>query len=155
MSQPRNRISLRWRSLIASGALAGATAFLPTGVHGQDVDPAFAEGAQVVVDSVIVQGNLLFTEGVLLGTIGLPPGASITYVDVQAAERRIWQTGAFRDIQVTVREGVTPLSATLTFWLEEHPVVRSYSIEGLTGIAERDVWEHADIRAREPTLPTG
>jgi len=153
MSQPRKRISLRWRSLIASGALAGATAFLPSGIHGQDVDPAFAAGAQVVVDSIIVQGNLLFSEGVLRGTIGLPPGTSITYVDVQAAERRLWQTGAFRDIQVTVREGDTPLQATLTFWVEEHPVVRSYSIEGLTGVSERDVWEHADIRAREAYSP--
>ncbi len=122
-------------------------------LSAQVPDSPLLGGAQVVVDSVGVRGNVHFTEGVLRGTIGIGQGQSITYVDVQEAERRLWETGAFRDIQVTVREGDTPERATLVFWVEEHPVVRRYAIEGTTRVSERDVWEHAGLRNRDPYSP--
>ena len=84
----------------------------------------------VGIDSVIIVGNRVFQTAPLLGTIAIFPGDTIGFREVQAAEKRLWETGSFNDITVTASESPDGL-VTLTFEVDEHPVVRARSIEGL------------------------
>jgi len=153
MTEIWTAVALQFRRRFGVAILTLAPAILPFGALAQDVAPTLAGGAEVLVDSVHARGSVQFSEGALLGTIGIAPESLITYVDVQEAERRLWGTGFFNDIRVTVRDGGTPGSAILTFWVEEHPVVRNYLIEGLEGVSVADVLEHASLGLREPYAP--
>ncbi len=114
--------------------------------------PDFSAAAPVEVDSVAVVGNQLFQTAPLLGTIGIFPGDSITYVEIQAAEQRLWATGRFSDIVVTASESSTG-AAALTFQVEEYPVVTSRSAEGLESLSASDVWEHIGLTQGLPYSP--
>ena len=98
----------------------------------------------VPIDSVIVVGNRVFQTAPLLGTIGIFGGDTITYREVQGAEKRLWETGRFNDITVTAAESADGL-IVLTFEVEEHPVIRARSIEGLLSMDPNDVWEHIGL----------
>jgi len=146
--------SLRWRA--ATPALAGAIALfliLPAVVHAQVPDdlPAEALSAGVVVDSIQVEGNQWVESNLIIGTIGLSTGSTITFVDIQDAERRLWATGRFRDIQVFARGGSTDDDPViLTFRVEENPIISSLRFEGLRNVSERDVRDESELRTGEP-----
>ncbi|MSR23118.1 MAG: outer membrane protein assembly factor BamA [Gemmatimonadetes bacterium] len=108
--------------------------------------------AGVVVDSVRVIGGESFVEGQLLSTIGIGASQQVTYRDVQEAERRLWATGRFREIEVTV-EGGAPAPVVLVFQVKEHPIVRSLAIEGLRGVSEKESWDEGEVRVDEAYSP--
>ena len=98
----------------------------------------------VGIDSVVIVGNRVFQTAPLLGTIAIFPGDTIGFREVQAAEKRLWETGSFNDITVTASESPDGL-VTLTFEVDEHPVVRARSIEGLESLDPGDVWDHIGL----------
>ncbi len=147
----------RFRGRLLPSLLVTA-AFLGFGVPagGQITDPAPdpvpADPGGVVIDSIQVVGNHHVAEAALLGSIGIPIGEPIGYREIQVAEKRLWETGWFEDIQVTVRGGAgQPI--VLTFRLVEHPVVRSVDIVGLQTMSSREVWEEVELPTGEPYSP--
>ncbi|MEX1258430.1 MAG: outer membrane protein assembly factor BamA [Gemmatimonadota bacterium] len=148
-------VSLRLAKFLAAGLLLGGLFLSPRPVVSQVADTLVTGAVPVAVDTILVRGFINFSEAALRGTIGISSGSSVTYGDIQEAERRLWNTGAFSDVQVTAREGTQSGSRVLTFWVEEHPVVRSYTIEGLDRVSHRDVWEHAELTPGVPYSPGG
>ena len=112
------------------------------------------EGGGVVVDSILVQGNVSVDAGAIIGTLALPTGVPITFRDLQEAQKRLWETGRFQDIRVMARGGETDdAPVVLTFHVEEQPVVRRVRVEGLTRMNERHVRDSVGIRAGEAYRP--
>ncbi|MEX0935509.1 MAG: outer membrane protein assembly factor BamA [Gemmatimonadota bacterium] len=129
--------------------LAAALLLWPTLGAAQVPDPPGGAAAPnfVVVDSVEIVGNELLSEGIVRGTVGFTVGDTITGRELQSAERRLWETGRFADIEVTVRPGAAPDAGIFTFRVEERPVVQSRVIRGLTRLDPSDVWEAAGLEA--------
>ncbi len=128
---------------IKNSLLGFAIALVPVMFVSRGEAEAQALGA-VRIDSVAIVGNRVFQTGPLLGTIAIFPGDTIGFREVQEAEKRLWETGSFNDITVTAVE-VPDGFVTLTFQVDEHPVVRARSIDGLESLDEGDVWEHIGL----------
>lgn len=111
-------------------------------------------GPGVVVDSVLVRGQITVDEAAILGTIAIPTGVPITFRELQEAQKRLWETGRFQDIRITARGGLADDDPViLTFWVEERPVVRRLTVEGLTRISERQVRDTVGLRTGDPYQP--
>lgn len=134
----------RTRGLTAAFLLFAAASALPATLAAQNPGGAPAGNQRVEVDSIAVEGNRLFQTTPLLGTIGIFPGDTVGYFEVQEAEKRLWGTGSFSDVSVTGRT-LPGGSALLTFHVQENPLINSRSIEGLTTLKADDVWDHLGI----------
>jgi outer membrane protein insertion porin family len=127
-------------------------AAVATPAQGQVIDPTVqGEGAAEIgatVDSVAVEGNEWVSQSLIVGTAAIPVGTPIDFRDIQAAERRLWQTGRFEDIQVAVRGGSTPEDPViLILRVQERPIIRNVRVEGLRNLNPREV---RDSLAFEP-----
>lgn len=154
MSLLRSTPALR-RTPISTLLLATILLVVGAPLAAQIPDPAPEEeipGAQV--DSIHVEGNRWLDVNAIRGTIALPTDEPITFRDIQAAERRLWGTGRFEDIQVFVRgEGTEDSPAILVFRVEERPVIRSLRIEGLENLNPDEVRDTVGFRSGEPYSP--
>ncbi len=145
------------KTFLAVLVLLGGLWGLPASGAGQVTEPAPTEPVPsdlggVVVDSVRVEGNHHVAEAALLGSIGVPTGQPIGYREIQTAEKRLWETGWFEDVQVTVRGG-NGQPIVLTFRVEEHPIVRSVDIEGLQTMSSREIWDEVEVPSGQPYSP--
>jgi outer membrane protein insertion porin family len=131
--------------LAFSGPLQAQVPDLPPPAAGL---PADTTGA--VLDSIAVVGNRFLESGVILGTFRVPVGERITYREIRDGQRRLWETGLFRDLQVLVRGGVDGIPVVLTLEVEERPRVRDLRIEGLTRISSGQVRDSLGVRTGEP-----
>jgi len=93
---------------------------------------------QVRVDTVIVEGNQRLTDPIVQSTFGLQAGQLVGIRDIQAAEKNLWSTGHFEDIQVFA-EGMAGESATLVLRVREQPIIRQLRFEGLEHVDPGDV----------------
>jgi outer membrane protein assembly factor BamA len=148
------------RAVLFAGLAAGAAAFAPP--HGAQAqvpglplsEPSMAaDTVGAVLDSIVVEGNRSLESAVILGTFRVPVGERITYRDIRDGQRRLWETGLFRDLEVLVRGGVDGIPVVLTLQVEERPRVRQLVVEGLTRITERTVRDSLGIRTGEPYSP--
>ena len=113
---------------LAAGALSS------TGLAGQQQ----ARQAQVRVDTVIVEGNQRLADGIVQSTFGIQAGQIVGIREIQAAEKNLWSTGHFADIQVFA-EGFATESATLILRVEEQPIIRRLLFEGLEHVSLADI----------------
>lgn len=125
--------------------LAPVLALSPPPVEAQNLP-------QVAVDSVVVVGNRIFQTAPLLGTIGIFAGDTVSYREVQAAEKRLWQTGRLNDVRVMGSESPEG-RVTLTFHVEEYPIILRQSAVGLERMNPDDVWEHIGLTQGIPYTP--
>jgi outer membrane protein insertion porin family len=144
---------------VTAVALAGAT-LLFAGPHleAQIPDPpAQAPPGQevgIVVDSLVVEGNRWLEDGLILATIQIEPGMRVTYRELQDAERRLWGTGRFEDVQVIARGGETPDDPVVfVFRVEERPTVRTFRVEGLENLNPREVQDSVGLRSGDSYSP--
>lgn len=107
-----------------------------------------------VIDSIEVRGNVILSESVIIGTLGVPLGVPITFREILEGEKRLWATGRFEDIKVTARGGGTPDDpAILTLTVEERPIIRRLVFEGLENLSEREVRDSVGLRMGDPFSP--
>lgn len=137
-----------WTRVLLAVAVPGLAAPVAAQVPGEPQTPP---GAGIVIDTVIVEGTMHLEPHVVAGTFALPIGTPITYREIQEAERRLWGTGRFRDIQVFVREDDARVAIVLR--VEERPLVRRLVIQGLENLRERDVRDSLAFRTGEPHSP--
>jgi outer membrane protein insertion porin family len=114
-----------------------------------------AAGQQLTrVDSIATVGNQRVTRTDMLSRIGIQPG-EVGPLEIQRAERNLWASGDFRDIQVDVEEVATPAGprVVLTFEVDEQPLVRDVTIAGLENLSERRVRDSTGLVANVPYSP--
>src|SRR5688500_4101793 len=130
--------------LLTKKAAAGAVAFFAL----MTVPAALnAQRTGLIVDRVAVQGNARITTESILGEGGIKAGDTITIRDVQRGMRRMWGTGAYKNIEPQLAEAGQPDHVVLTWKIEEQPQIGSVEITGLETIKESAVLDSAKLRA--------
>ena len=129
--------------LLTKKAAAGAVAFfalmtVPAALHAQRTG--------LVVDRVAVQGNARISTESILGEGGIKAGDTITIRDVQRGMRRMWGTGAYKNIEPQLAEAGQPDHIVLTWKIEEQPQIGAVEITGLETIKESAVRDSAKLR---------
>jgi outer membrane protein insertion porin family len=107
------------------------------------------------VDSIATVGNQRVTRTDMLSRIGLEIGQPLGQTDIQRAERNLWASGDFKDIEVRAEEIATPEGPrlVLTFQVVEQPLIRSVSIQGLENVSERRVRDSTGLQGNVPYSP--
>lgn len=131
--------------------MAVAVGVLLWGALALGARPVSAQGSpRIVVDSIAVEGNVRVARESLLAQLPFSVGDTITYLDVQAAQTRLWRLGQFEDVQVFARGGVAGAPSVLVFSVVEQPLVRRVVFRGLERASPRMVRDSAGLRDGEP-----
>jgi outer membrane protein insertion porin family len=109
----------------------------PERAAAQEPFPDAAVEAGIPVADIQVRGNQRLTAAAVRTMSGLNPGIRITAVDVQAAIRRMMQTGNFTSVDVYAQEGATGVILVLD--VLERPLIARYEFEGLDRVRPRVV----------------
>jgi outer membrane protein insertion porin family len=106
-----------------------------------------AQRTGLVVSSVSVTGNARQSTQSILTESGIRAGDTIIIRDVQRALRRLWATGAYKNIEPQVTEADQPNHVHLTWAVEEQPYIAAIDIVGLENVRESAVLDSARLRA--------
>jgi len=102
-------------------------------------EPAYGQQSQtVVIDTIIVEGNRRLSDAIVQSTFGIQFGQELSFRDIQSAEKNLWSTGHFADIQVFAR-GVQGQPVDLILRVEEQPIIRRLAVEGFDDISLGDI----------------
>lgn len=125
--------------------LAGAST-----VQGQEV-PVQEQLFQVEVDSVVVRGADRYSPESVLRIARLRVGERVNGPDVQEAIQRLFATGEFSDVRISV----TPAEPAIFFIdLEERPVIGAYRYEGLQHVGGGTITDSAKLVAGSAVDPS-
>ncbi|MGD8319943.1 MAG: POTRA domain-containing protein, partial [Gemmatimonadota bacterium] len=100
------------------------------------------------VDSIVVVGNSRVAASSVQAVFGVQPGTDVTYRDIQRGLKSLLAGGQFKDVEVHAR-GSAP-GITLVLQVQERPLVRRVSINGLQHGSERQV---RDTTGLKPGIP--
>jgi len=132
----------------ALAALAVVCAF---GTPGSVQAQVGVDANRLQVDSIEVVGAQRVIRSTIVGTLGFVAGDTIVVQDVQAAQKRLWETGQFSDVQVYARGTGGPGSpAVIEVRVEEAPLVRRIDVRGLERASRGVVEDSTDLRINEP-----
>jgi len=154
MRRSGSRAMWAGRAVAVIGAVA-ATFLAAAPAAAQDPGAAEAAPPPVVIDSVIVRGLVRQPEAVVRAEIGIRSGDTITIRTVQRAQRRLWASGNYRDIQVRIvePEGQPGAPVQIIFELAEQPFISEIVFEGLENVRPSVVRDTVGLRARTPYQP--
>src|SRR5690606_12204703 len=130
--------------LFTACALAGAPA-----ATGQETpeQPIY----QVEVDSVVVRGTARYSEESVRRIARLQVGQLVNGPDVQAAIQRLFATGEFSDVRISV----TPAERAIFYIdVEERPIIGRYVFEGLEHVDDGTVTDSAGLVAGSALDPS-
>jgi outer membrane protein insertion porin family len=85
----------------------------------------------IVVDSIVVEGNVRVAASTILGQLPFAAGDTITREEIQTAEQSLWALGQFQDIRVRATGGLGIAPVVITLQVEERPLVRRVVFQGL------------------------
>jgi outer membrane protein insertion porin family len=88
----------------------------------------------------------------ILGTMGIQPGAEVTYRDIQRGIKNLYSTGGFADVIVRA-EGDPEESVTLFVEVEEREMLRRVVINGLENANAGTVRDTTGLRGNQPYSP--
>jgi outer membrane protein insertion porin family len=140
-----------------SGRLARKAlgALLLAAVLGAPPIPALLApaAAQAVVEpeqtrSVVVRGNRRIEVGTILSYMQLEPDQQVTAEDLNAAVRRLFDTGLFRDVRII------PQPDRLIVEVEENPSINEIAFEGNDVLSDEDLRSVISMRPRFPFTPS-
>ncbi len=131
--------------LVAIVAMAAVPA-LPAAQAAAQQTPSQQEAARVLVDSIAVEGNVRQPTTAILGTLGLQPGTSLNFRDIQRAMKALWATGQFKDIEARAEGGLGE-PVILIFAVEEQDLLRRVTIRGLERMDAGEVRDTTGLRA--------
>jgi outer membrane protein insertion porin family len=104
----------------------------------------------VVVDSIVVRGNNRVSDTRVIEVSHLRKGESVSFPTVQEAIHRLFATGQFETVSVSV----TPGSPAIFFIdVTERPLVAQYTFQGLSHVSEGTVRDTARLVDGEPLDP--
>ncbi len=128
-------------------ALAIVLAAAPLRAQEQQAAP---RARSVTADSIAVAGNQRVTAERIVEVSGLRPGMDVSYPDIQDAVHRVFSTGQFRDVRISVDSGDP---AVFTLQVEERPFVARYAFEGLEHVGAGTVRDTVGLVDGEPLSP--
>ncbi|MCZ6477365.1 MAG: outer membrane protein assembly factor BamA [Gemmatimonadetes bacterium] len=135
------RVVLLFRRILRGAiALVALTAvFLPgqesSTLRAQE-PPLAAPAAPVTIDSIDVRGNRRLTDVQVISQSGLRVGQSVRFPEIQDALRRLFASGAYEDVSVSV----TPGSPAIFFIdVVERPFLVDIEFRGLKNVSERAI----------------
>jgi outer membrane protein insertion porin family len=105
------------------------------------------DAGPVRVDSVVVEGNVRVPAANIVGLLGIQPGQSITFRDVQRGLKELLNSGQFRDAVVRARGAG---GAVLVIEVEEQPILRRVTITGLDNVPAREVRDTTGLNTGFP-----
>ncbi len=148
MTGVRRQTTHRWK------AVARAAAFLLLAGSILGPRPLRAQAAQrLVVDSVAVEGNARVARETVLGYLGFQAGDTITYREIQAAEKTLWGLAQFSDVRVFGEGGLGGQPVVVRVQVQEQPMVRRVQVRGLEHASADLVEDSAGVRAGIPYAP--
>lgn len=135
----------------AAALLLLALALPVAGLHAQE--PA---EERVIIGSITVEGNQRLRDSVVRTESGLRVGDAVGYREINRAIRRLWSTGQFSDIRVSVAEDETDPDGGVTVILqvEERPYIAGIQFSGLQNVSMTAVRDSAGLRMDAPLNPS-
>ena len=103
-----------------------------TPLSAQQQDAATA----VPIDSIVVRGNERVSDLEVIDQSELRVGQSVRFPDIQDAIRRLFSTGAYEDVRISVTPG-TP--AIFVIDVVERPFIVDIEFRGLRNVSERTI----------------
>jgi outer membrane protein insertion porin family len=104
----------------------------------------------VRIDSIAVEGNQRVQTQTILATFAVQPGQEITYRAVQRGTKALLNTGQFDDVVVRASGGDPYV---LTIEVDEAPLLRRVTIEGLENVSARTVRDTTGLATGTPLNP--
>ncbi len=137
------------RRLASLGPLLGAAIGLgwAAPASAQELD-AFS----VQVAEIIVHGNERHPDDGIIDRSGIRPGNIVQAPQIQDAIRRLFATGDFDDVQVSVG-GREQTAATLHFTVRERPYITRYEFQGLEAVSEGTIRDTIGLAQNAPLDP--
>ncbi len=126
---------------VVAAALAIAPGVAPQ-ARAQAVPQAGAEAG-----GIVIRGNRRIESGTVLSYMALPTDRTVTAEDLNAATRRLFDTGLFRDVQVI------PTQQGIVVEVEENPSINQIAFEGNDVVTDEDLNRIISLRPRFPFTP--
>lgn len=98
--------------------------------------------------SVVVRGNRRIEVETILSYMQISPNEQITAEDLNAAVRRLFDTGLFRDVRIV------PENGTLVVEVQENPSINQIAFEGNDFLTDEDLNNVVSMRPRFPFTPS-
>lgn len=133
------RVAGRWVPVIALAALA-----LPSPLAGQ----LPGQDALVRIDSLVARGMARLTQEDVIGTTGIQPGTTNSWIDIQRAIKNLWATGLYEDIAFHLDESGG--RNVLIVDIVERPLARYIRITGLESISQGKVIDEVGLQENAP-----
>lgn len=106
----------------------------------------------IVVDTVLVRGNVRLSEAAVRAGSGVRAGQRVDAREVQRMIRRLMGTGNFASVNVLVRPGAGDRGA-LVVEVVERPLIAAIDFQGLTSVSGRTVRDSVGLRENAPLDP--
>lgn len=119
-----------------------AASTLPTAAYAQDASASPNQTNGQFINNVTVRGNQRVESQTVLAYLNLEAGQSYTAQDINAAMKRLFDTGFFSDVRVQRDNG------TLIVQVVENPVVNRVAFEGNDQIDDKDLEAEVVLRSR-------
>jgi outer membrane protein insertion porin family len=131
------------------GAIAALLAPLAAVETGWRVTAGQAAAQTAPQSGVTIRGNRRIEVETILSYMQLPTDRAVTAEDLNAAVRRLFDTGLFRDVQVVPSEGA------LVVEVAENPSINAIAFEGNDTLDDEDLEKIIRLRPRLPFTPSG
>ena len=95
-----------------------------------------------------VRGNTRITDSAILTYAGVSPGAVVSGAQVNAALRRLQDTGLFEEVTITPRGG------TLVIEVAEYPTINRISVEGNDRLDDDELLSQLESTPRRAYSPS-
>lgn len=119
-----------------------AASTLPTAAYAQDASASPNQTNGQFINNVTVRGNQRVESQTVLAYLNLEAGQSYTAQDINAAMKRLFDTGFFSDVRVQRDNG------TLIVQVVENPIVNRVAFEGNDQIDDKDLEAEVVLRSR-------
>lgn len=146
------RAVANWRQracrALVLGLVAGLLAPVPGGGPGGGLD-IFAPGSRAAAQqpggaTVVVRGNRRIEAETILSYMQLPTDRAVTAEDLNAAVRRLFDTGLFQDVRIV------PAEDRVVVEVVENPSINRIAFEGNDRLSDEDLQQIVQLRARLP-----
>jgi len=108
----------------------------------------------VRVDSIAVNGNSRLSSIAIIGTLGIQPGTSVTYREIQRGIKALYGTGGFDDVIIRAEGSEEFPPIILVLEVKERDIIRSVTISGLEHVKVGTVQDTTGLKSGQPYSPT-
>ncbi len=136
------------RALVLGVVAMLATPVLPTDMTGQLAGGTALAQTQTSADAaakgVVIQGNRRIEEATIISYMQLPADRATTADDLNAAVRRLFDTGLFKNVEIAPGDG------QIVIVVEENPSINVIAFEGNSSLKDEDLQQIISLRPRLP-----